>query len=223
MGCKKYKPLFISEESHARFKQAAAKKKKKINEYFDEMVIPKIEVPNINFNVNFIDLKKPLKNKKGNVFLEIGFIVVFLVALIIGFIYLQPFNEDIKEIIQTDDTISNESKNLAIPQLEKYETKTDTWVLFMFGFLWITTIATSFFVDSNPLFFLVSFVIFVGMLSGIVYFGNVTEEILINDHASILHLYPNSFWIASHLLEIVIPTSLFIFISLFAKRQVSGG
>jgi hypothetical protein len=54
------------------------------------------------------------------------------------------------------------------------------------------------------------------------YLGNVTEEILIDDHSDILHLYPNSFFIASHLLEIIISTALFIFIAMFAKRQIGG-
>jgi hypothetical protein len=158
--------------------------------------------------------------KKANVLLDTALVMIVLVCLILGVLYLTPFNEELKKIVENDDNLDQEWKDQGLAQFNKYESKNDSWILIIFGFLWVVVIGSSFFLDANPVFFIISIVLLIGLLMGALYLGNAVEEIINDDHPELIPKYPNAYWIATHLLEILIATGMTISLVLFAKTRI---
>lgn len=214
-------PLFVKKNTKKLFKQEAALKNKTMADYFDDLIYGS-KNSCFSFDIYFNKPNKIFKNKKGNVILDISLVLLVLGCIILALLYLGDFNDTLKEFVESDDSVANETKQVTLDQYNNFEKRNDASILIIFGFLWLTVIASSFLVDAHPIFFVVSLVLLIGLLTSTMYFGNMMEETFNNEFSSDIPKYPYMYWIATHMLEILLSVAATIFISLFAKRRFLG-
>jgi len=96
---------------------------------------------------------------------------------------------------------------------DRYPALFDGLFLFVFIGLWIMTLVASFMIDSHPIFFAISLVLFIIVLIGSVYIGNFYEEIITDSSFNDAYEdFPATHFILTNLLmfSIVIGTSIML-------------
>lgn len=156
------------------------------------------------------------KNKKANLFVEILTIIIVLFVVGITFIVAYESLGELVSDIKAD--YDNDSKEYEV--LDDYENDSpallDGIVIFIFVGLWIIALVFAYFIDTHPVFFIVSliFLIFICILTAIL--GNASIEIIDNFSTS---NFPMTYWLFEHLLIVILIVATTILIALFAKTK----
>ena len=159
------------------------------------------------------------KSKKANVILDLLIVLVLLFVIAISFIITGKIQTEINDDIQQDTSLDAEYKQINQDLTTKYPTIIDNSILFFFILLWIVTIVTSRLVDTNPIFFILSFILLIFAFIIIIILGNTFIDIFTGDLGGMETSYPFTFWIFNHILIIAIIQGFTIMLSLFAKPQ----
>lgn len=162
--------------------------------------------------------------KKANVGIETVLIIVVLlgIAIIMPIAYMTL--SDINTDIQADDDLSNETKEVSNDLYLRMPSFLDGLFVFVLVLLWILVVATSLFIDSHPVFFVISiilliFVLFVGAVA-----GNTYEEFMADtDMAVYTGTFPMTYWLMTHFIPVIIVIAFSVVIALFAKNKFMGG
>lgn len=164
-----------------------------------------------------------LGSRKGNVFLEsiiwVIIISIFAIVSVIGYPILTDLNND----IQSDSTFSTEAKTTSQDFTNNYPDIIDNGFVFLLVLIWIAIIVTSFFLDTHPIFFVISiillpFVLFVGATM-----ANIYDETILQDTTN----FPNAAsdfakikWVFEHILYILLGVAATTIIALYGKSRM---
>lgn len=165
-----------------------------------------------------------LESRKGNVFLEsITWVIVislFAIAGIIGYPILTSLNDD----IQNDSSFSAQAQETSQSFTEGYPDIIDNGFVFLLVLIWIAIIVTSFFLDTHPIFFVISvillpFVLFIGATM-----ANIYDETILQDTTN----FPDAAtefakikWVFEHILFIILGVAATTIIALYGKSRVN--
>lgn len=157
--------------------------------------------------------------KKGRI-QDIGFIVaVVLFLAIIGFFTFKIVNT-FNDNIQTLEGVDANTKQVSEDAKTQYPKLIDGAFLVIFIAIFITTIYTSFTIQTSPLFFVISIIVLVAMLGGLALLSNAAEEILENDAFSAERdSFPIIMFFANNLFPTIVIMSATILIALYAKSN----
>lgn len=160
-------------------------------------------------------------NKKGNIVAEGATVMVVLFILliisIVGFNILTDLNNE----IQTDNEMSNTSKEFSNDLHSTYPSLLDGIFIFLLVGFWIAAIIFAFLVDTHPIFLVVSIILIIFILAAAAYIGNAYEEIVSDDDfVNSATNFPMANFIMSHLLQTILVMMISIVIALFAKDQI---
>lgn len=167
-------------------------------------------------------IKRNLRfNKKGNAIIDtiliIAFLATFGIAIFFGFKIMNQVNNQIQNDNQWTDTTSKEALNT---MTNKYPATFDNMFVVVFILLWAVTLVASFMIDTHPIFFVFSLLLFIAVLFVTPIIGNSVETFMIDGEiASTVALFPKANWILTHMLQVVIVIGSSIMLVLYGKNN----
>ena len=169
----------------------------------------------------FSNTKKIRNSKKGNAILDTAMVIVVLVVLGLLSIVTWSVWGDISPDVYDSVNESEEAKEALDVIDTKYPSLLDGIFLFVFMGLWIMTLVASWMIDTHPIFFAVSLILFVIVLVGTVYLGNFYEEIITEDAFNDAYQdFPATHYILTNLLMFGIIIGASIMIVLYGKSRL---
>lgn len=161
------------------------------------------------------------RDSKGNIGLDL---IVFLAAVFIFAIVISFTNiiqNDVNDEIQNDDEVPDEIKQISQDTLESSQNIWDNAFVFFFMLLWIAMIVTSFFIDTHPVFFVISVLLlfFIVIIAG--YMANTYEDFTTDeDLADFAGTFPKMDYIFGHLIQFVLAIFATTALALYGKSRV---
>lgn len=161
-------------------------------------------------------------SKKGN----IGFDIIMFMAALFVFglvIYFTNFMQsEMNDELQEDDDIPQVVKELSQDSLDYNVNMWDNAFMFFFVLLWISIIITSFFIDTHPLFLIISLILMVFIIIIAAYMANTYED-FINDEdlAEFSNSFPKMNYVFAHLVEFMIAVFVTTAIAVFGKNRLT--
>lgn len=160
------------------------------------------------------------KKKKASVPLDMLMIIIFIMLFAVGSIIAYSVFNELNTDIQSDSDMDSGSKAVSSNLYNKFAPTLDSAVMFAFILLIIFVIVSVFMIDSHPIFFIILFIILVGVFLVAMLLANSYDDIM-SDAA--FSTFANEFtyttWIMRHLLELSITTGFIILLALFIKMR----
>jgi len=160
--------------------------------------------------------KKIKKCKKGNVLFEILTIIIILIAC--GFTYIIATSSITELTTDLKEDMDNNTPEYEV--LSDYETRTpsilDGIIIFVFFGAWITALIFAYFIDTHPIFFVVSIIFLLIIVVLLVFLGNSSIEVLEEFTTT---SYPMTMWLFNHILIVGVGIAISVLIALFAKPR----
>jgi hypothetical protein len=166
-------------------------------------------------------VKNTISNfKKGNVFLDTLTVLISLVVIGLVIFVVYSAYKPIAEQMDSSTDLDSTAKKVTNDLNDRYPAVWDSLFVFIFVLLWITVLISSFFIESNPAFFIVSLIILVIVLILAIFLGNSYEMIMQDATMSgISAQFPMTNFILSHILIFTLAVGVSIAIVLYAKGQ----
>ena len=166
-----------------------------------------------------IGLKKP-KYKKGNVPLEaiIGMFLLFSIA-IVWLVTSLAFSEITESMVEDNDLTP--IANASITNLEsRFSNTFDGSFGLIFILLWIATLVSAFFIDTNPAVFIISMTLLVILLVSAGFLGNAFGEIIDDTiFSSTGDKFPIMSFIMTHLVTFILLIGGSVGLVLYGKTR----
>lgn len=120
------------------------------------------------------------KNKKGNV--ASGSITIIILVFAIALFSFAGYNimKDLNSEIQSDADMGTTAKNTSQNLTTRMPTIFDGGIMLLFVLLWIGTLVSAYLIDTSPVFFIVSVIVFVIVLIFAFALGNVYDELILD-------------------------------------------
>ena len=166
-------------------------------------------------------IKGNLKSKKGNAIIDtvliIGFLVTFGIAIFFGAKVMNQVNSQIQNDASWTDTTSKQAVNSLT---NKFPNTFDNMFVMAFILLWAVTLVASFMIDTHPIFFVFSLLLFIAVLFVAPIVGNSVETLMIDGEiAGTVALFPKINWILTHMLQVAIVVGASIMLVLYGKNN----
>jgi hypothetical protein len=158
-------------------------------------------------------------NKRGNAVIDgatlVVLFVIFGLASIFGYMIFDDLNTNIiGEFTDQEAKDTGERLHATFPGLM------DGLFLFAFILFVIFVVVSVFFLDTHPVFFIISVVMLLGVfVAGMLLSDSFGEIMTDGDVAPYADEFPKITWIMSHLVELIIGISFLTMIALFAKYR----
>lgn len=160
--------------------------------------------------------------KKGNAAIEVMLFVVIIFSLALLTQLMYPVFTDMKNSVVDDPDIAQIGKDRINNLHGRYDTIFDNAIAIIFIFVWIGTLISAFFVDTHPVFFVLTIIILLVVFFVGAILGNTYEEIIADGGE--LEANSSKFsitnFIFGHLLESMIFIGISISITLYAKFRL---
>jgi hypothetical protein len=156
--------------------------------------------------------------KKANVLLEGGIILIVLIALVIGIMWISNFFSEINNDVQGSNDISSDGKSIVSQQYGKFNIIWDNVILTLFICMWLASIISAYFIETHPIFFIITIILLCFLLFLSMIIGNAYEE-SIGDLSVQVASFPKAHFIMTHLLQLMIGIGISIGVALFAKPK----
>lgn len=161
------------------------------------------------------------RSKKGSTPLDVLVGVVMFLAFAITAVFAFKVLSEINTEIQADSDFNNESKASINTVSVQFPTFMDNAFLMMVILFWVFIIVSSFFIDTYPAFFVISFIFLVFVFIVGMYLSNTYEEVVSESGVSTYaDSFPKMSWIMEHLLLVLMVIGVSSSLALYAN---SGG
>lgn len=159
------------------------------------------------------------RSKKANVFFEgLSIFHAIIMLIIFGIIGLMLFT-DLNVDFQADPDNGAFSKELMQEAYDQYPSMWDDIIIIVFVGMWLFALISAFFIDTHPLFFVVSAILLVLLLIFIVYISNGAYDIFIDgDFETYYSQFPKTAFIFEHILTVMIVIGASVLVTLYARR-----
>lgn len=169
--------------------------------------------------------KTKSSSKKGQGAI-VGIVVAVLVIAVMIFTigismnHLMSPLQEITDDVTADPDMSNESKEIIQRSETHFQDFWDDVVVFCLVMLWVANIVSAFFVDSHPVFFIITVLLLVFAFFVVADIANEYEEMVQDDDlAANQQYFTKTRWIMSHLLEICIVMAASFTVPIYAKLK----
>ena len=157
---------------------------------------------------------------KGNVSVEVIWIVTILFAFAVTSIVVYDFFGDIMDDVIDDPDISATATAPTEGLHARYPAVFDTAYIIILIALWIGSIVSAFMIDTHPVFMGLSVLALIIVLIVPPILANTFEETFADETASgLTDSFPAMFFIMTHILEIAIFIGASVVIALYAKSK----
>lgn len=159
-------------------------------------------------------------NKKGItdiIYVVITGIVIIL-TIVIGYKIMTAFNNQ----IQDTESITVEAKEIYSITKEKYEGTMDTFFIMVYFIIYIAALISAWFIDTHPVFFVLSVIVLVLLLVGIVPMVKMTEEMVSQSElldTGWTNQFPIMSFVVNHFFAIIVIQAMLLIIVMYAKTR----
>lgn len=144
-------------------------------------------------------------SSKGQLGMEVAWVVLVLVVIGIGFLFAYPAFKEINDDIQADTTMSAVAKENAQTVVGNYASNMDGAYFFMFMLLWIFLVIAGYFANNQPVWLVVTIIFVVCSLVATMFLANGYEELSADGEiSSFTDEFPKMSWILEHLLLVMV-------------------
>lgn len=156
--------------------------------------------------------------KKGNALSDGLIILISIFVLLIFFAFSYSAYTSTYSDIQADLT-NTEAIALHTDYNDRIPETLDSALVFAFVLLWAGAVILAFFIDTHPIFFILTMLLLIGvlMVGGIL--SNTYQELILDD-TSLGSSFPMMTFIMRHLVSFIIGVVISIVISLYAKSKI---
>ena len=159
-----------------------------------------------------------LDSKKGNALSDGLIILVSIFVLLIFFVFSYSAYTDSYTDIQADLT-SNESLALHSDYNTRIPQTLDSALVFAFVLLWVGAVILAFFIDTHPIFFILTMLLLIGVLIVGAILSNTYTELIVDD-TSLETSFPMMTFIMQHLVAFIMGVVISIVLALYAKTKI---
>jgi len=157
--------------------------------------------------------------RKGNMLLDsitvIVVLIVFGIVLFLSYMVLDDWNTEVQA---DNETFSEAARNLTADEHSAFPNYWDSLFITILVFLWVAAVVASFFIDSHPIFFIISVVAFIFIIIASGYMSNAFMELAEDSSiTSVSQEFPKVLWVFDNLVVIIMVYGLSIGLSLYAK------
>lgn len=157
--------------------------------------------------------------KKGNV-QELVFVMAVGIMFIISVLVAFKLNSALNDQIQNLTDMPDEAKDASRIVNERMPGAFDFGFMILFIGLYMVVLVSSWFIDSNPVFFVISLIVLILILVAIALLTNVNQEIVGNSAFSgIIDHFPIIYFVSTHLFKFAIVMGAGILMALYAKNR----
>ena len=158
------------------------------------------------------------KNKKGNVWVEALTVIIIIVVFDMLNIFANYVGDEINTDFQSDDSHSTEAKDTMQQLQSNHSNLMDNMLLMAFVLLVIFVIVAAYFVDSHPIFFVITLIILIFVLVVAAMLANVYDDVMLDDTiSSTANKFTYTSWILGNLLPIGIAIVFILIVVIFIK------
>jgi len=164
--------------------------------------------------------KKSIKNKRGNAVQDtltaLIIIVAFAIISVFGYKLMSEFNDE----WQAEEDITNISKEVTQDFTTDYPIIFDNAFILLVVMLWIGLIVMSFFIDTHPIFFVITLILLIFVFAASAVMSNFFEDLTSEDELqSSIDDMPKIKWVMDNLLIVMIIIGMTTAIALFSKTK----
>lgn len=156
--------------------------------------------------------------KKGNALSDGLIILVSIFVLLIFFAFSYSVYTDSYSDIQADLT-NNESLALHSDYNTRIPQTLDSALVFAFVLLWAGAVILAFFIDTHPIFFILTMLLLIGVLIVGAILSNTYQDIIVDD-TSLETSFPMMSFIMQHLVAFIVGVVISIVVALYAKTKL---
>ena len=159
-------------------------------------------------------------DKRGNVFFE-GMTVIYwlLILIIFGIVGLTLFT-DMNNDFQADPDNDPDAKQQMQEQYDQYPSMWDDIIIIIFVGLWLFILISAYFVETSPIFFIISIVLLIILLYVTVYIGNGAENIFNDDGLNNEYIqFPKTQFVVENLVLFILAIGATTVLVLFMRKQ----
>lgn len=161
-----------------------------------------------------------LSFRKGNVVIEVIFVLIALLVFVITFMFGKYIFSEVNTDFQADTNLANESKAEMSTMNTRYTSVFDGLFLLALILLWALLLVGAYFLDSNPVLFIIMIIVLIFVFFLGATMGNVYEEVAgDSDLATISTQFPITNGLMSNMVIMVIVMGFSVVIVLFGKSR----
>ena len=162
------------------------------------------------------------KNNKGQVFLDVVVIAIVLMVAAFLFVFLYMVNNQITQALVAEDDFN--SSTVQGQMLNEWDgalpTTFDNVFIVMFVLFWIFIIVSSIFIDSHPVFIIISFILLIILLTVVGVISNSYESFIMDgDIYTYTSAFPKTNYVMEHLLLFLVFIGFSGLITIFGKNR----
>ena len=165
-------------------------------------------------------------SRRAQTFLDVFVIAVILFVIATAFVLISMLQKNITtEMLADDDITASPEAVAALSSFDAHFTTTlDTIMLVCFVLFWVFIIVSSLFVDANPVFLVISFLLLVIILISMGVMSNAYEEFISEgDVYTFAAGFPKTNYIMQHLVMFCTFIAFSGIIAIYGKNFVGGG
>lgn len=165
---------------------------------------------------------KGVPGRRGQTVIDLLIFVVILVVVALVWILAKKVSSDINTELSVDPDFSAEAKQIVQDTDTRMGSTFDNLFLFVIVGLWAFLIISSLFIDSNPIFFIITVILLLAafVVGGIMSeaFSDISND---DDLSSATSQYPKMTWVMEHFLLVIMIMGFTSAIALYAKSDAS--
>jgi cytochrome bd-type quinol oxidase subunit 2 len=160
-----------------------------------------------------------LKSKKADMITDSLTFIIVLTALGLLIILIHPVFSQFNDEIQAGDDFDAVAKQQIDNTISGYPSLFDNLFVLAVVLLIVFVLVSSYFIDAHPIFFVISFIflIIIFIVGG--QLSNINEEILSDSEINAGSSFPKTFYIMTHLPQVVLLMMVFSGIIIYAKSR----
>lgn len=159
---------------------------------------------------------------KGNLALDITVMFVCMIVLGVFLIYFFGPMRTVLDGVQETTDFPDEGTTIIQNTNSSFPSTFDNAGVMFFVLVWLFLIISSYYIGTNPLFFIITFILMIMCFVVLVYLGNFFYGVS-SANQETAELFPKLVWMNTHILELGIVVFITSGIALFAKRDNRGG
>lgn len=145
-------------------------------------------------------------------------VVIFVFALVawIGYTFLKDINTD----LQADADLSADAKAVSSNITTRFPAIFDAGFMLILFLLWVAILISSYLIDTNPVFFMVSIIVFaIAILVAMAVNSGYSEMLTDSDFSSFSTDFPMSHFILNNIVWVTLIVGLSIGVVLYGKNR----
>jgi len=179
----------------------------------DALTLPEQFLQSIKFDT-------PKKGRRGNIALDILVMIVCMSVLAIILVIAYPPLKTALTGISSTTNLTTTGEAILTSTRDTFPSIYDAGFAFLFMGIWIFFLASAYFIENHPIFFVVNLVVMILALLAVPIIGNVTEATIASSTEA--SSFPYIQWMTGHYLELVLLVFFTVTIAYFARNKERG-